>query len=67
MLVDLSLKLWVVRMAKKFKDIKNPPTLKPCKNKKAHPEHHHTEGGGFNFCDGVKNSQGFRQVEGWRP
>jgi hypothetical protein len=41
-------------MAKKKSNLGNPKN-KPCnkfKTKQKHKEHHHTEGGGFNYCDG---------------
>lgn len=51
----------------KAKSALGNPNLKPCKNKKPHGYHHHTEGGGFNYCDGVRNSEGYFAVEGWKP
>jgi hypothetical protein len=41
----------------KKKSALGKPVRKQCNNKNPHARHHHTEAG-FNFCDGVMNSQG---------
>ncbi len=50
-------------MGSKKKSALGNPKRKQCSEKKPHSSHHHTEGGGFNYCDGVKNSEGLYAPE----